>query len=367
MEVSKMIKIFKTNYAKDKIDFRMEATMDELPMPTDEMRKGIIVPEIGADVYQEDPTINKLEEFAAKKMGKEVALFLPSGTMGNLIAVLTHCDRGDEIILEAGAHMLYYEVGGMSAIAGVMPRLIVGNKGVITPKQIEEALLDENTFFRQTKLICLENPHNRAGGLVIPLKNMEDIYQTAHQHNIFVHLDGARIFNAAAALDVDASEVAKYSDSVMFCLSKGLGVPIGAILSGSKEFIEKAKKFRQVLGGVMRQAGVLAASGIIALETMVDRLKEDQKNAWILGEGLNKIKGVEVDLETVQTNMAFINIKNLGINSDEFLKKLSRFNILASPRRPNDVRFITHFGISRKDIDKTIKAVAEIAKNQLAS
>jgi len=351
-----MINVFKTNYTKDKIDFRMEAAMDELTMPTAEMREGIIIPEIGADVYQEDPTINKLEELAAKKIGKEAALFLPSGTMCNLIAVLTHCNRGDEIILEAGSHMLYYEVGGMSALAGVMPRTIVGNK---------EALLDENTFFRKTKLICLENPHNRAGGLVIPLKNMEDIYQTAHRHNMFVYLDGARIFNAAAALDVDVSVVAKYSDSVMFCLSKGLGVPIGAILSGSKEFIEKAKKYRQMLGGVMRQAGVLAASGIIALETMVDRLKEDQKNAWILGESLNKITGVEVDLETVQTNMVFINVKNLGINSDEFLKILLKFNILASPRRPTEIRFITHFGITRENINKTIKAVEEIAKNKL--
>lgn len=357
-----MISVFKTNYTKDKIDFRMEAAMDELPLPTDEMREGIIVPEIGDDLYLEDPAINRLEELAAKKVGKEDAFFLASGTMGNLIAVLTHCNRGDEIILEAGAHMLYYEVGGMSAIGGVMPRTIVGNKGVITPKQIEEALLGENVFFRKAKLICLENPHNRAGGIVIPLKNMEDIYQIAHQHNIFVHLDGARIFNAAVALDVDASVVAKNSDSVMFCLSKGLGVPIGAILSGSKEFIEKAKKYRQMLGGVMRQAGVLAASGIIALETMVDRLKEDQKNAWILGKGLNKIKGVEVDLETVQTNMVFINVKNLGIDTNEFLRKLLKFNILASPRRPTEIRFITHFGISREDIDKTIKAVEEIVK-----
>lgn len=360
-----MISVFKTNYTKDKIDFRMEAAMDELTMPTDEMREGIIIPEIGADVYQEDPTINKLEELAAKKIGKEAALFLPSGTMCNLVAVLTYCNRGDEIILEAGAHMLYYEVGGMSALAGVMPRTIVGNRGIITPKQIEEALLDENTFFRKTKLICLENPHNRAGGLVIPLKNMKDIYQTAHKHNISVYLDGARIFNAAAALDVDVSVVAKYSDSVMFCLSKGLGVPIGAILSGSKEFVEKAKKYRQMLGGVMRQAGVLAASGIIALETMVDRLKEDQKNAWILGESLNKITGVEVDLETVQTNMVFIDVKNLGIDTDEFLKKLLKFDILASPRRPTEIRFITHLGISSEDINKTIKAVTEIAKNKL--
>ena len=357
-----MISAFKTEYTKDKIDFRMEAAIDELPFTTNEMREGIIVPEIGDDLYLEDPVINRLEELAAKKIGKEDSLFLASGTMGNLIAVLTHCNRGNEVILEAGAHMLHYEVGGMSAIGGVMPRTIVGNKGVITPKQIEEALLGENVFFRKTKLICLENPHNRAGGIVIPLKNMEDIYQIAHQHSIFVHLDGARIFNAAVALDVDASVVAKNSDSVMFCLSKELGVPIGAILSGPKEFIEKAKKYRQMLGGVMRQAGVLAASGIIALETMVDRLKEDQKNAWILGKGLNKIKGVEVDLETVQTNMVFINVKNLGMNTDEFLKKLLEFNILASPRRPTEIRFITHFGINREDIDKTIKAVEELAK-----
>lgn len=357
-----MIKIFKTNYAKDKIDFRMEAAIDELPLPTDEMREGIIIPEIGADVYQEDPTINRLEELAAKKVGKEAALFLASGTMGNLIAVLTHCIRGDEVILEAGAHMLYYEVGGMSALGGVMPRPIVGNKGIITTKQIEEALVGENVFFRRTKLICLENPHNRAGGVVIPLKIMEDIYQIAHKHNIYVHLDGARIFNAAVALDVDASVLAKNSDSVMFCLSKGLGVPIGAILSGSKEFIQKAKKYRQMLGGVMRQAGILAVSGIVALETMVDRLKEDQENAWILAEGLNKIKGIEVDLEAVQTNMVFIDVKKLGVNSVEFLKKLLEFNILASPRPPTEIRFITYFGICREDIYKTIKSIEEISK-----
>jgi len=357
-----MISVFKTNYTKDKIDFRMEAAMNELSLPTNEMREGITVPKIGDDLYLEDPAINRLEELAAKKVGKEDAFFIPSGTMANLIAVLTHCNRGDEVILEAGAHILYYEVGGMSALAGVMPRTIVGNRGIITPKQIEEALLGENDFYRKTKLICLENPHNRAGGIIIPLKNMEDIYQIAHQHHIFVHLDGARIFNAAVALDVDASVITKNSDSVMFCLSKGLGVPIGAILSGSKDFIEKAKKYRQMLGGVMRQAGVLSASGIIALETMVDRLKEDQKNAWILGENLNKITGIEVDLETVQTNMVFINVKNLGINSDEFLKMLLKFNILASPRRPTEIRFITHFGIIREDINKTIKAVEEIAR-----
>jgi len=366
MEVCKVIRIFKTNYTKDKIDFRMEAAMNELSLPTDKMREGGIIPKIGAhehfDVYQEDPAINSLEELAAKKIGKESSLFVASGTMGNLIAVLTHCVRGDEVILEAGAHMLYYEVGGMSALGGVLPRTIVGNRGIITPKQIEEALFGENVFFRKTKLICLENPHNQAGGSIIPLKIMEDVYQIAHQHNIFIHLDGARIFNAAVALDVDASVVAKNSDSVMFCLSKGLGVPIGAILSGSKEFIEKAKKYRQMLGGVMRQAGILAASGIIALETMVDRLKEDQENAWILGEGLNKIRGIEVNLETVQTNMVYINIKKLGMDTFEFLKKLLKFNILASPRGFTEVRFLTHFGISREDIYKTIKSIEEIAK-----
>jgi threonine aldolase len=247
------------------------------------MREAMNNAEVGDDVYQEDPTVNRLEELAAKKLGKEAALFVPSGTMGNLIAVLTHCQRGDEIILERDSHIYYYEVGGISAVAGVIPRLIAGDRGILNPQDIRGELRDENLHYPMTTLICLENTHNRAGGTIIPLKVTEEICQLAHQRNIAVHLDGARIFNAAIALDVEPALLTKDVESVMFCLSKGLSAPVGSILAGSKKFIKRARKDRKMLGGGMRQAGILAAAGIIAIENMVERLGEDFGNqAWIL-------------------------------------------------------------------------------------
>lgn len=205
--------------------------------------------EVGDDVFQEDPTVNRLEELAAKKVRKESALFVPSGTMGNLIAVLTHCQRGDEVILEIDSHIYYYEVGGMSALAGVIPRLIVGDKGIPNPQDIKKALRDENLHYPNTTLICLENTHNRAGGTIAPPEVIEEICQLAHQRKILVHLDGARIFNAAVALDIEPALLTKNVDSVMFCLSKGLSAPVGSILAGSKDFIQRARKNRKMLGG----------------------------------------------------------------------------------------------------------------------
>jgi len=205
--------------------------------------------------------------------------------MGNLIAVLTHCQRGDEVILEMDSHMYYYEVGGMSAVAGVIPRLVVGDKGILNPQDIKRALRDENLHYPKTTLICVENTHNRAGGTIVPLKVTEEICQLAHQRNIQVHLNGARTFNAAVALNLEPALLTKNVDSVMFCLSKGLSAPVGSILSGSEEFIQKARKNRKMLGGGMRQAGILAAAGIIALENMVERLEEDHKNARIFRRG----------------------------------------------------------------------------------
>jgi threonine aldolase len=327
------------------------------------MREAMNNAEVGDDVFQEDPTVNQLEELAAKKVGKEAALFVPSGTMGNLIAVLTHCQRGDEVILEMDSHIYYYEVGGMSAVAGVIPRLIIGDKGIPNPQDIKMALRDENLHYPKTTLICLENTHNRAGGTITSPEVIEEIYQLVHQRNIQVHLDGARIFNAAIALNIEPALLTKNVDSVMFCLSKGLSAPVGSILAGSKEFIQRARKNRKMLGGGMRQAGILAAAGIIALEQMMERLKEDHKNARILGEGLANISGIKVDLETIQTNMVYFDLQESGMDTYQFLPKLAKYNILGLPRPPTKVRLVTHYGISEEDIYATIKAIKEIAKN----
>lgn len=327
------------------------------------MREAMNNAEVGDDVFQEDPTVNRLEELAAKKVRKEAALFVPSGTMGNLIAVLTHCQRGDEVILEIDSHIYYYEVGGMSALAGVIPRLIVGDKGIPNPQDIKKALRDENLHYPNTTLICLENTHNRAGGTIAPPEVIEEICQLAHQRKILVHLDGARIFNAAVALDIEPALLTKNVDSVMFCLSKGLSAPVGSILAGSKDFIQRARKNRKMLGGGMRQAGILAAAGIIALEHMMERLKEDHKNARILGEGLANVSGIKVDLETIQTNMVYFDLQESGMDTYQFLPKLAKYNILGLPRPPTKVRLVTHYGISEEDIYATIKAIKEIVKN----
>ena len=351
--MSSLKKIFN----RKKIDLRS----DTVTLPTDEMREAMNNAEVGDDVYQEDPTINRLEELAAKKLGKEAALFVPSGTMGNLIAVLTHCQRGDEVILEMDSHIYYYEVGGMSAVAGVIPRLIAGDKGILDPQDIKRALREENLHYPKTTLICVENTHNRAGGTIIPPEIIEEICQLGHERNIQVHLDGARIFNAAVALNIEPALLTKNVDSVMFCLSKGLSAPVGSILAGSKEFIQRARKNRKMLGGGMRQAGILAAAGIIALENMVERLEEDHKNARILGEGLADIGGgIKVDLETVQTNMVYFDLQESGMNTAQFLPKLAKYNILGSPRPPTKVRLVTHYGINEDDIYTTIEVIREI-------
>lgn len=342
-----------------KIDLRS----DTVTLPTDEMRKAMENAEVGDDVYQEDPTVNRLEELAAKKVGKEGALFVPTGTMGNLLAVLTHCQRGEEVILEAGSHLYYYEVGSISAVAGVIPRPIEGNKGILNFQKINSVLRKENIHYPKTTLICLENSNNKAGGTVTSSEITEEICQSAHQRSILVHLDGARIFNAALALNIKPAILAKDVDSVMFCLSKGLSAPVGSILAGSKEFIQIARKYRKMIGGGMRQAGILAAAGIIALEKMVERLEEDHKNARILGEGLADIGQIEVDLDTVQTNMVYFDLQKSGMDTFQFLPKLAEHNILGTPRPPTKVRLVTHYGISEEDIYVTIKAIKEIFRN----
>ena len=339
-----------------KIDLRS----DTVTLPTNEMREAMMRAEVGDDVYQEDPTVKQLEKLAAEKVGKEAALFVSSGTMGNLIAVLSHCQRGDEVILETDSHMYYYEVGGLSAVAGTVPKLVTGKKGVLNPKDVKAILRDENIHYPKTSLICLENTHNRAGGTITPPKITKEICQLAHSGNILVHLDGARIFNAAIALNEDPKNLVREVDSVMFCLSKGLCTPVGSILTGSKEFIQKARKNRKMLGGGMRQVGIIAAAGIIALEKMINRLKEDHQNARILGESLYKIEKVEVDLDTIQTNMVYLNLEKSGMGTYDFISKLAKYNVLVSPRPPHHVRMVTHHDIDEKDIYTAVEAVKNV-------
>lgn len=336
---------------------------DTVTKPTEAMRKAAYEAEVGDDVYGEDPTVNKLEEKAAEILGKEAALFVPSGTQGNQIAVLTHCNPGDEVILEANAHLYLYEGAAMSALAGVQPRTIAGERGAMSPWDVAAAIRPEDIHFPKTSLICIENTHNKAGGAILPLENMEAIAQIARDHQIPIHLDGARLFNASVASGVSLSKYAEFTDTVQFCLSKGLGAPVGSIVAGSKEFIAHGRKWRKRLGGGMRQVGILAAPGFIALTEMIDRLADDHDNAKILAEGLANIKGLEVEGK-VETNIILINVKKQGKTSEEFLDILKEEGILAVPFGPYTVRFVTNYGVSRDDIQTVLKKVQNLIANK---
>jgi threonine aldolase len=334
---------------------------DTVTKPTEEMRKAAYLAEVGDDVYGEDPTVNKLEEVAADILGKEAALFVTSGTQGNQIAVLTHCRPGNEIILEAESHIFYYEAGAVSALAGVQSRTISGVRGAIDPKDLVEAIRGDDIHFPETGLICLENTHNRAGGAIIPLEKMKEIYGIAKGNNVPLHIDGARIFNAATGLGVPVSEITRYCDTVQLCLSKGLGAPVGSLLAGSKDFIRSARKWRKILGGGMRQAGIIAAPGLVALNTMRDRLAVDHENAKVLADGLANISGIEVTNQ-IDTNIIVIDVSGLNMTSKEFVEKLKEKGILSGTFGPKHVRFVTHYEISKADIYETLKAVTNLSR-----
>ncbi|TYP56188.1 low-specificity L-threonine aldolase [Thermosediminibacter litoriperuensis] len=333
---------------------------DTVTLPTPEMREAMYRAEVGDDVYGEDPTVRRLEEMAAEIMGTEAAMFVTSGTQGNQVCIMTHTQPGDEIILEEKSHIFTYEVGGIGYLSGVQARLIPGKRGVMDPSDIEAAIREDDIHFPRTSLICVENTHNRAGGTVIPMDTLEKTYEVAKKHGVPVHMDGARIFNAAAYLGVPVREIARYADSVMFCLSKGLCAPVGSIVAGSRDFINRARKFRKMLGGGLRQAGFLAAAGIVALEKMTGRLKEDHENARLLAEGLNSIPGISIDMETVQTNIVICDITGLGINGNELAGRLLEKGIKINGGSGCLVRFVTHYGIDKNDIIKTVEAVKEI-------
>ncbi len=341
---------------------RIDLRSDTVTTPTPEMRKAMAAAEVGDDVYGEDPTVRRLEEKAALLLGKEDGLYVPSGTMGNLVAVMTHAARGNEILLEAEAHIYYYEVGGMAVVAQVLPRTIAGQKGAFTPEQLTGALRGANIHFPVPALLCIENTHNRAGGAVWPQELFDAVAKTARGAGLAVHLDGARVFNASIRLGRPAAEIAGNADSVMFCLSKGLSAPVGSCLVGTKDFIARARKNRKIVGGGMRQAGVIAAAGLVALDTMIERLAEDHANARTLAEGLVSIKGLGVDLDGVQTNMVMARVDGLGLAAPEFSKRLAAKGVLANAVDAKKVRFVTHKDVTAADIKKALGVIAELAR-----
>jgi threonine aldolase len=342
---------------KEVIDLRS----DTVTLPTEEMLEAIRHAKLGDDVFGEDPTVNRLEEMAAQKMGKEAALLVTSGTQANLVSLMSNTRRGELVILEAEAHMYWYEVGGISAIAGLLPWPLKSTFGALDPADVEAAIRPKNIHFPEPTLICVENTHNRHGGTVIMPDQIKAISDVAKANGLRLYMDGARVFNAAVALKVDVKEFTRHVDNLMFCLSKGLSCPVGSVVVGTREFIAKARKMRKVLGGGMRQAGIIAAPGIIALEKMIDRLEDDHRNARRLAEGIAKIEGIAVNMERVQTNMVLFDVSGLGVADELFLSKLKENGVLALSNAKNKVRMVTHRGIEKEHIEKAIVAIENVA------
>jgi threonine aldolase len=328
------------------------------------MREAMYTAEVGDDVYGDDPTVNRLEEIAAAKVGKEAAVWVPTGTMGNQSAIMAWTNRGDEIILEELAHIYVYEVGAPAVLAGVMTRTVKGHLGAMDPAEVKAAIRGSNIHYPKTTLVCVENTHNRSGGCILPLDNMKGVYEVAHGGGANVHLDGARVFNASVGLGVDVREITKWCDSVQFCLSKGLCAPMGSIVAGPRDYIAKVRKYRKMLGGGTRQVGIVAAAGIVALEKMVDRLAEDHANAKRLATGINKIPGLRVDMEVVQTNMVPVHTTGLGIDGPELQRLMKTYGVWFNADLPYRVRLVTHHDVTTADIDEALDRFAEVAKSR---
>jgi threonine aldolase len=331
---------------------------DTVTMPSDDMRRAMYDAPVGDDVFGEDPTIKRLEAMSADATGKEAAVYVASGTMSNLVAILTHCGRGDEAIVGSQAHILHYEVAGAAAVAAVQLRPVPNDaRGRIAPADVEAVIRPENVHMPATSLLCIENTHNRCSGAVISLEDTRELAEVAHRHGVRVHIDGARIFNAALAAGTTVAALAEPADSIGFCLSKGLGAPVGSMLCGSGEFIGRARKMRKLLGGGMRQAGVIAAAGVYALEHMVERLADDHANAKALARGLAELPMVDLDPESIETNIVIFGVPD----SFGFVRALKQAGVLATIPMPGRVRMVTHFGIERADIDEALERVRHAA------
>ena len=339
---------------------RIDMRSDTVTKPTADMRRAMAEAEVGDDVYGEDPTVRKLEELTAEKLGKAAGLFVTSGTQGNQVAIATHVRTGEEVIAEAESHIFFYEAAAVSAIAGAQIRQLAGNKGVLEADVVRRAIREPNIHHPRTALISLEDTHNRAGGTIFPVAKLRALREVASSFGVPIHIDGARLFNAAVAEGVDPQEIAAHADTVQICLSKGLCAPVGSVLVGPKDFIEQARQWRKRLGGGMRQAGVIAAPGILALNTMVDRLAEDHADARKLAQDIANMPGMRVDLDTVQTNIVIADIAGTGVSVSEFLQRLAFAGVLATSFGETLVRFVTHHDVAAKDLDKAVNAIRQV-------
>jgi threonine aldolase len=328
-------------------------------MPTPEMRQAMATTPLGDDVFGDDPMVNELEKVSASMLGKEAAMFLPSGTMGNVVGVAVNTRLGEEMIADADSHVFLYETAGAAVIAGVQIRPVATAAGVMAPSQIEAALRPRDDFHQPiTAAVSFEDTHNRHGGVVWPLEDLRAAAAAARAHGLRVHLDGARIFNASVAAGTDVADIAACGDTVTFCLSKGLACPAGSVFCGSAESVHEARRWRKRLGGGMRQAGVIAATGLIALRTMVDRLAEDHANARTLAEGLSELPGVRCDLSRVHTNLVFFDLERM--TGADFEAGCAKRGLLGGATGPHRVRLVTHYGITADDIQSTLKICEEV-------
>jgi threonine aldolase len=348
------------------VENAVDLRSDTVTRPSDEMRQAMAAAVVGDDVYGEDPTVNRLQQRAAEIFGKEAALFVPTGCMGNLIAIKVWTHHGNEVICETRSHVNLYELASMSAIAGCMPRAIhAGEDGIMTWKQVEAGVRPKIYYDSQTALVCLENSSNMAGGTVYPTERVYEICDGAHALGLKVHLDGARIFNAAVAINDQVSRMTKHVDSVMFCLSKGLGAPVGSMIVGSAEFIERARIYRKMFGGGMRQVGVVAAAGSIALEKSPGRLHEDHANAKRLAEGLGTIPGLKIDPAAVKTNIVIFDCTGSGMDAVQLCDALHERGVWAQDTAPYSVRMVTHWNVDQAGVERALAEVKEVVSRRV--
>ncbi|HYY70455.1 MAG TPA: low specificity L-threonine aldolase [Terriglobales bacterium] len=346
--------------AQERIAPAVDLRSDTVTRPTAEMRRAMAEAEVGDDVYGEDPTVNRLEQRAAEIFGREAAIFVPSGTMGNQIAIRQHTHHGQEVICEERSHIFNYEMATMAAFSGCLARAIYGEDGVLTWSEVKKRIAPKIYSRAPTGLVSLENTHNMTGGTVYPPEIADEICDGAHDAGLPVHLDGARIFNAAVALGKTVAEITRKFDSVMFCLSKGLGAPVGSLLLGSGEFIVRARACRKMLGGGMRQAGILAAAGLIALEKMPKRLAEDHANARFLAEGLALVPGIKLDPSRVRTNIVVFDISGTAMTSAELSRRLAERSVLMNGISPERMRLVTHMDVDRAACERALAAIREV-------
>ncbi len=336
---------------------------DTVTKPTPEMREAMAEAEVGDDVYMDDPTVNQLQQKAAEMLGKEDSLFVPSGTMGNLLALLVHCQRGDEVIVGDKSHIYLNEAGGMSALGGIHPHPIKNQAdGTLALDEILASIQTEDVHHTITRLICLENTQNVCGGVVLPVEYVQAVGKIAHDNNLFLHMDGARIFNAAAALNVSVKDLVAPADSVMFCLSKGLVAPVGSMLVGTRKFITRARHLRKMLGGGMRQAGVLAAAGLISLEKLSTRLGQDHARAKSLFEGLKQVRGLKLDASPSSNMVYFDLLDEVKLSVDQIIAEMKTRGVLIDWAGPRRFRLVTHYWVDDAGVEKTVKAFGEVLK-----